>query len=119
MGNAPLAGPEPAKIARLRERVAEGLADPGCDWLERLAERCGDHTHAGPRGPLDALATTKRMLNTEWAMGLDEAIELEAQVQAVHLRAPDHKTFHAAFVAKQPPRFSGETRRDRPTETDA
>jgi enoyl-CoA hydratase/carnithine racemase len=71
------------------------------------------------RGPLDALATTKRMLNTEWAMGLDEAIELEAQVQAVHLRAPDHKTFHAAFVAKQPPRFSGETRRDKNTEADA
>lgn len=63
------------------------------------------------RGPLAALATTKRCLNQEWAMGLDEAIELEAQVQAVHLREPDHRAFHEAFVKKEQPRFSGETRR--------
>jgi enoyl-CoA hydratase/carnithine racemase len=63
------------------------------------------------RGPLAALATTKRCLNAEWAMDLDEAIELEAQVQAVHLREPDHRAFHDAFVKKEQPRFSGETRR--------
>ncbi len=63
------------------------------------------------RGPLAALATTKRCLNEEWALGLDEAIELEAQVQAVHLRGVDHRTFHEAFVKKESPRFSGETRR--------
>ena len=66
------------------------------------------------RGPLAALATTKRCLNAEWAMDLDEAIELEAQVQAVHLQEPDHRTFYDAFCAKQQPRFSGETRRDQP-----
>ena len=55
VGNAPVAGPEPAKIAGLRERVAEGLANPSCDWLEHLAARCADHEPAGPRGPLDAL----------------------------------------------------------------
>ena len=41
--------------------------------------------------------------------------ELEAQVQAVHLQEPDHRTFYDAFCAKQQPRFSGETRRDQPT----
>jgi len=63
------------------------------------------------RGPLAALATTKRCLNEEWAMGLDEAVELEAQVQAVHLRAEDHRAFYDSFLKKQSPRFSGETGR--------
>jgi enoyl-CoA hydratase/carnithine racemase len=66
------------------------------------------------RGPLDALATTKRLLNVEWGLDLDTAIELEALAQATHLRAPDHRAFHEAFVNKRPPRFSGETRRDGP-----
>lgn len=65
-------------------------------------------------GPLAALATTKRMLNTEWALDLDTAIELEALAQAHHLRQADHKEFHASFVEKRAPRFSGEARRDAP-----
>ena len=59
------------------------------------------------RGPLAALATTKRCINAEWNMDLDPAIELEAQVQKVHLRDDDHREFHAAFVAKRKPVFSG------------
>jgi enoyl-CoA hydratase/carnithine racemase len=60
------------------------------------------------RGPLDALATTKRLLAEEWLMDLDRAIEAEAQAQAVHLKQPDHREYHAAFSAKRPARFSGE-----------
>lgn len=60
------------------------------------------------RGPLNALATTKRMLNAEWTLDLDAGIEAEALAQAIHLRGKDHKEFHAAFVEKRPPRFSGE-----------
>jgi len=58
-------------------------------------------------GPLAALATTKRMLNSEWALDLDEAIEAEAVAQAFHLRDADHKEFHSSFVEKRSPRFSG------------
>jgi len=58
-------------------------------------------------GPLGALATTKRMLNGEWALDLDTAIEAEAVAQAFHLRDADHKEFHASFVEKRDPRFSG------------
>jgi enoyl-CoA hydratase/carnithine racemase len=60
------------------------------------------------RGPLAALATTKRLLEAEWLMDLDTAIEAEAQAQAVHLLQPDHREFHRAFSARRPPRFSGE-----------
>lgn len=60
------------------------------------------------KGPLAALASTKALIDGEWTMTLDEAIEAEAQAQAVHLREPDHKEFHAAFSEKRAPRFSGE-----------
>jgi enoyl-CoA hydratase/carnithine racemase len=59
------------------------------------------------RGPLAALATTKRLLEAEWTMDLDTAIEAEAQAQAVHLREPDHREYHAAFSARREAKFSG------------
>jgi enoyl-CoA hydratase/carnithine racemase len=60
------------------------------------------------KGPLDALATTKRLLEAEWTLPLDEAIEAEAQAQAVHLKQPDHREYRDAFTAKRAARFSGE-----------
>jgi len=60
------------------------------------------------KGPLDALATTKRLLDAEWTMPLEEAIEAEAQAQAVHLKQPDHREYRDAFTAKRAARFSGE-----------
>jgi len=59
------------------------------------------------RGPLAALATTKRLLNAEWLLDLDAAIEAEAQAQAVHLRERDHREYHESFTAKRPAVFSG------------
>jgi enoyl-CoA hydratase/carnithine racemase len=67
------------------------------------------------QGPLQALASTKRLLDAESRMGLDEAVEAEAQAQAVHLLQPDHREYHAAFTGKRPPLFSGARRaEDRP-----
>jgi enoyl-CoA hydratase/carnithine racemase len=62
------------------------------------------------QGPLDALATTKRLLEEESRLTLEAAIEAEAQAQAVHLLAPDHREYHAAFAARRPPCFSGARR---------
>jgi len=59
------------------------------------------------QGPLAALASTKRLLRAEWLMDLDTALEAEAQAQAGHLIQPDHREYHASFVAKRPARFSG------------
>jgi len=70
------------------------------------------------KGPLAALATTKRLLNREWALDLDSGIELEALAQAVHLRGSDHREFHASFVDKRKPRFSGEARASDHAETE-
>jgi enoyl-CoA hydratase/carnithine racemase len=68
------------------------------DETRALARRLAD-------GPAQALGMTKRMLNSEWGMDLDAAIEAEAQAQALLLMAEDHKEFYRAFTEKRPPRF--------------
>ena len=58
-------------------------------------------------GPTYAHAMTKRMLHQEWNMGVDEAIEAEAQAQAVCMMTQDfHRAYHA-IVDKQTPHFEG------------
>ncbi|MBW8896722.1 MAG: enoyl-CoA hydratase family protein [Massilia sp.] len=59
-------------------------------------------------GPTFAHAMTKTMLQQEWNMGVDQAIEAEAQAQAVCMATNDfHRAYHA-FVAKQKPDFEGD-----------
>jgi enoyl-CoA hydratase/carnithine racemase len=59
-------------------------------------------------GPTFAHAMTKKMLQQEWNMGVDEAIEAEAQAQAICMATNDfHRAYHA-FVAKQKPEFKGD-----------
>ncbi|MBB2484077.1 enoyl-CoA hydratase family protein [Mitsuaria sp. WAJ17] len=59
-------------------------------------------------GPSFGHAMTKRMLHQEWSMGVDEAIESEAQAQAICMMTQDfHRAYHA-FVAKQRPVFEGD-----------
>jgi len=59
-------------------------------------------------GPTFAHGMTKKMLQQEWNMGVDEAIEAEAQAQAICMATNDfHRAYHA-FVAKERPRFEGD-----------
>jgi enoyl-CoA hydratase/carnithine racemase len=59
-------------------------------------------------GPTFAHGMTKKMLHQEWNMGVDEAIEAEAQAQAICMATNDfHRAYHA-FVAKQKPVFEGD-----------
>jgi enoyl-CoA hydratase/carnithine racemase len=60
------------------------------------------------QGPTFAHGMTKKMLQQEWNMGVDEAIEAEAQAQAICMMSNDfHRAYHA-FVAKQKPVFEGD-----------
>jgi enoyl-CoA hydratase/carnithine racemase len=59
-------------------------------------------------GPSFAHGMTKKMLQQEWNMGIAEAIEAEAQAQAICMATNDfHRAYHA-FVAKQKPLFEGD-----------
>jgi enoyl-CoA hydratase/carnithine racemase len=58
-------------------------------------------------GPTLAHATTKRALHAEWDMGVDDAIDFEAKVQAECMNTGDFERAYRAFVAKQTPKFEG------------
>ena len=66
------------------------------EWAARLAA-----------GPAFAHAMTKQMIESEHTMGLSEAIEAEAQAQALCMQHPDFALAHAAFKAGQQPVFTG------------
>ena len=58
-------------------------------------------------GPTFANGITKTMLHQEWAMTVEQAIEAEAQAQALCMLTEDFKRAYHAFVAKQKPVFEG------------
>ncbi|MFZ4289793.1 enoyl-CoA hydratase family protein [Variovorax sp. HJSM1_2] len=58
-------------------------------------------------GPTFANGLTKTMLQQEWNMGVDEAIESEAQVQALCMLTEDFGRAYHAFANKQKPVFEG------------
>lgn len=59
-------------------------------------------------GPTFAHGITKTQLNQEWSMSLDQAIEAEAQAQAICMQTRDFERAYNAFVAKQTPVFEGD-----------
>ena len=58
-------------------------------------------------GPWFAHGMTKTMLNQEWAMGIEELVESEAQAQAICMATQDFRRAFEAFAAKQKPVFEG------------
>ena len=58
-------------------------------------------------GPTFAHGITKTQLNQEWNMGLEQAIEAEAQAQAICMQTKDFERAYRAFVAKEKPVFEG------------
>ena len=59
-------------------------------------------------GPTAAHAMTKKMLHQEWNAGVDEAIEMEAQAQAILMQNKDFRRAYEAFAAKKKPAFEGD-----------
>lgn len=80
------------RLVALEQLEAEALA---------LATQLAD-------GPTFAHMMTKTMLNQEWSMTLDQAIEAEAQAQAICMQTRDFRRAFDAFVAKQAPQFAGD-----------
>ena len=52
-------------------------------------------------------AMTKRCIHQEWSMGIDEAIEAEAQAQAICMQTKDYERAYEAFVKRASPIFQG------------
>jgi enoyl-CoA hydratase/carnithine racemase len=78
-----------------------GISDRVADFsLEKAKELAA--------GPTLAHAMTKRMLHQEWNVGLDQAIEMEAQAQAILMQTKDFHRAYEAFAAKRKPVFEGD-----------
>jgi enoyl-CoA hydratase/carnithine racemase len=59
-------------------------------------------------GPTFAHGITKTQLNQEWNMGLEQAIEAEAQAQAICMQTADFERAYRAFAAREQPMFGGD-----------
>ncbi len=59
-------------------------------------------------GPNFAHGITKNQLNIEWDMSIDQAIEAEAQAQAICMQTADFERAYQAFVKKEKPEFKGD-----------
>ncbi|MFP5445734.1 MAG: enoyl-CoA hydratase family protein, partial [Betaproteobacteria bacterium] len=59
-------------------------------------------------GPTFAHGMTKTMLSQEWSMTIEQAIEAEAQAQAICMQTEDFRRAYEAFAAKQKPVFQGD-----------
>ncbi|WP_028601965.1 enoyl-CoA hydratase family protein [Ottowia thiooxydans] len=59
-------------------------------------------------GPTFAHGMTKTMLSQEWSMTIDQAIEAEAQAQAICMQTQDFRRAYEAFAAKRKPVFGGD-----------
>jgi enoyl-CoA hydratase/carnithine racemase len=79
------------------------LHDP--DGLMQAAHELAGQLAAGPTF---AHGMTKKLLHQEWNMGLDEAIEAEAQAQAICMQTRDFRRAYEAFVDKRAPQFEGD-----------
>ena len=73
-----------------------------------LREQAATLAQSLAEGPTFAHAMTKKALHQEWNMGIDEAIEAEAQTQALCMQTEDFARAYRAFVNRSSPAFTGE-----------
>ncbi|QBS44645.1 enoyl-CoA hydratase family protein [Nocardia sp. CS682] len=78
------------------------LAEP-----EEVLDAAGQLARRLAEGPTFAQGITKTMLHQEWSMTVDQAIEAEAQAQALCMLTEDFARAYHAFRAKQRPKFEG------------
>ncbi|MEO0681637.1 MAG: enoyl-CoA hydratase-related protein, partial [Pseudomonadota bacterium] len=81
-------------------------------WFNRMAEDPTAEALALAQrlaaGPTFAHGITKTQINQEWNMGLEQAIEAEAQAQAICMQTRDFERAYRAFAAKERPVFEGD-----------
>ncbi len=80
-----------------RLSTPEEIGSAAVAWAAELAH-----------GPTFGHAMTKRMLHQEWDMGIDQAIEAEAQAQALCMMTSDFERAYVAFKDKIKPAFAGD-----------
>jgi enoyl-CoA hydratase/carnithine racemase len=91
-------------------------ADEGLQWgffnalysPEQLLGKAREMADSLANGPTFAHAMTKKLLHQEWSMSIDEAIEAEAEAQAICMQTNDFRRAYGAFANKEKPIFQGD-----------
>ena len=89
-------------------------AEEGFAWgfYNRLSDAVLDDAMASARslasGPSHAHSVTKKMLDAEWHVSIDTAIDMEAEAQADCMETNDFRRAYEAFAAKRRPEFQGD-----------
>ncbi len=89
------------------EALAWGFYNRICDAGKTL-EEAQEQARRLADGPSFAHGMTKRMLHQEWNMTVDEAIDAEADAQAICMQTRDFRRAYEAFAAKRRPVFEGD-----------
>jgi enoyl-CoA hydratase/carnithine racemase len=79
-----------------------GLADPG-----KVLELAMSSAQRLSTGPTFAHGVTKKCLHQEWNVSIEQALEIEAEAQAICMQTQDFTRAYNAFVAKEKPVFEG------------
>lgn len=95
------------RAASGEEAFAWGFYNRLCEPVELVAQAT-ELARTLASGPAFAHGVTKRMLHQEWNMSVDEAIEAEAQAQAICMATQDFERAYRAFAAKARPEFKGD-----------
>jgi enoyl-CoA hydratase/carnithine racemase len=91
--------------------AAEGLAWGYFNELvesKQLLDRAQAMARTLAEGPAFAHAMTKKCLHQEWNQSIEQALETEAEAQAICMQTKDFERAYNAFVAKQKPKFEGD-----------
>jgi enoyl-CoA hydratase/carnithine racemase len=94
-------------------RTMQGEEAKACGFFNRMVEpdrllrEAHDLATELANGPTFAHAMTKRMLEMEWAMSVETAVEAEALAQAVCMKTEDFGRAYRAFVSGARPQFEG------------
>jgi enoyl-CoA hydratase/carnithine racemase len=89
-------------------------ADEGLAWgfwnrvVDDVREQAGALALELARGPTFAHAVTKRQLDAEWNVTIEDALEMEAEAQARCMRTRDFQRAYQAFAARRKPEFQGD-----------
>ena len=101
------------RAAELLYTGRDMTSDEGLDWgfynrvVEDVLAEASALAETLATGPSIAHAITKRQLECEWNVSLDEALEMEARAQAHCMQTNDFRRAYEAFSAKQKPVFQG------------
>jgi enoyl-CoA hydratase/carnithine racemase len=75
---------------------------------EKLLQKAQEMAASLADGPAFAHAMTKKCLHQEWNQSIEQALETEAEAQAICMQTQDFERAYRAFAAKQKPKFEGD-----------